>query len=194
MGDEEAGRRSIPERRDNLKYEVWYSNGLAGDEQVLAEFPSIAEAQQFVDAQEDGRTYSIRSVQTIPTVRWVNVTGLIFALLQSACTAVLAISGFRVLIGLSALAAAAGVNTPAKGFHQDAIRIPMMLLALLGALANLYSVWRVRSLRARPAAQWRVQPVSREKLRSERLQIALAIVTLVLLAAEWTTHSRLHHG
>jgi hypothetical protein len=194
MGDEEAGRRSIPERRDNLKYEVWYSNGLAGDEQVLAEFPSIAEAQQFVDAQEDGRTYSIRSVQTIPTVRWVNVTGLIFALLQSACTAVLAISGFRVLIGLSALAAAAGVNTPAKGFHQDAIRIPMMLLALLGALANLYSVWRVRSLRARPAAQWRVQPVSREKLRSERLQIALAIVTMVLLAAEWTTHSRLHHG
>ena len=194
MGDEEAGRRSIPERRDNLKYEVWYSNGLAGDEQVLAEFPSIAEAQQFVDAQEDGRTYSIRSVQTIPTVRWVNVTGLIFALLQSACTAVLAISGFRVLIGLSALAAAAGVNTPAKGFHQDAIRIPMMLLALLGVLANLYSVWRVRSLRARPAAQWRVQPVSREKLRSERLQIALAIVTLVLLAAEWTTHSRLHHG
>ena len=127
-------------------------------------------------------------------VWWVNLGGFLFALLQSACTAVLAISGFRVLIGLSALAAAAGVNTPAKGFHQDAIRIPMMLLALLGALANLYSVWRVRSLRARPAAQWRVQPVSREKLRSERLQIALAIVTLVLLAAEWTTHSRLHHG
>lgn len=127
-------------------------------------------------------------------VRWVNLGSFLFALLQSACAAVLAISGFRVLIGLSALAAAAGVNTPAKGFHQDAIRIPMMLLALLGALANLYSVWRVRSLRARPAAQWRVQPVSREKLRSERLQIALAIVTLVLLAAEWTTHPMLHRG
>jgi hypothetical protein len=127
-------------------------------------------------------------------VRWVNVGGFLFALLQSACTAVLAISGFRVLIGLSALAAAAGVNTPAKGFHQDAIRIPMMLLALLGALANLYSVWRVRSLRARPAAQWRVQSVSREKVRSERLQIVLAIVTLVLLAAEWTTHPMLHRG
>jgi hypothetical protein len=127
-------------------------------------------------------------------VRWVNLGGFLFALLQSACTAVLAISGFRVLIGLSALAAAAGVNTPAKGFHQDAIRIPMMLLALLGALANLYSVWRVRSLRARPAAQWRARPVSREKVRSERLQIALAVVTLVLLAAEWITHPMLHHG
>src|SRR5205085_3804789 len=45
---------------------------------------------------------------------------------------------------------------PAKGFHKDAIRIPMMILALVGALANLYSVWRVRSLRARPAAQWKI--------------------------------------
>ena len=127
-------------------------------------------------------------------VRWVNVGSFLFALLQSACAAVLAISGFRVLIGLTALAAAAGVNAPAKGFHQDMIRIPMMWLALLGAVANLYTVWRVRSLRARPAARWRVRPVSREKLRSERWQIALAIVTLVLLAAEWMTHPMLHRA
>ncbi len=125
-------------------------------------------------------------------VRWANVGGFLFALLQSACAAVIAISGFRVLIGLSALAAAAGIHAPAKGFHQDAIRIPMMSLALVGALANLYSVWRVRSLRAKPAAQWRVQPVSTAKLRSERFQIVLSIVTLVLLAAEWITHPMVH--
>jgi hypothetical protein len=125
-------------------------------------------------------------------VRWANAGSILFALLQSACAAVLAISGFRVLIGLGALAAAAGVDAPAKGFHQDAIRIPMMFLALVGALANLYSVWRVRSLRARPAAQWRVQPVSRKKIRSEWVQVALAVATLVLLAAEWITHPMLH--
>jgi hypothetical protein len=124
--------------------------------------------------------------------RWANVGGFLFALLQSACTAVLAISGFRALIGLGALAAAAGINAPAKGFHQDAIRIPMLWLALVGALANLYSVWRVRSLRARPSAQWRVQPVSKDKLRSERLQIVLAIVTMALVVAEWFTHPMMH--
>jgi len=127
-------------------------------------------------------------------VRWANAGSFLFALLQSACTAVLAISGFRVLIGLSALAAAAGVHAPAKGFHQDAVRIPMLWLALVGALANLYSVWRVRSLRARPAAQWRVQPVAKEKLRSERLQIVLAIVTLILVVVEWATHPLLHRS
>ena len=125
-------------------------------------------------------------------LRWANVGSFLFVLLQSACTAVMAISGFRVLIGLGALAAASGVYGPAKGFHQDAIRIPMMILALVGALANLYSVWRVRSLRSRPASQWRVHPVSRTKLRSERFQVALAVVTLILLAAEWTTHSVIH--
>ncbi len=125
-------------------------------------------------------------------LRWANVGSFLFVLLQSACTAVLAISGFRVLIGLGALAAASGVYAPARGFHQDAIRIPMMILALIGALANLYSVWRVRSLRARAASSWRVQPVSSSKLRSERLQIGLAILTLVLLAGEWITHPMLH--
>lgn len=125
---------------------------------------------------------------------WINATGLMFAILQSACAAVLAVSGFRVLIGLSSLAIAAGTSAPAKGFHADAIRIPMMLLALIGALANLYMLWRVRSLRSRPASQWRVQPLSPAKKRSERLQFALAILTLLVLAAEWITHPMMHHG
>jgi hypothetical protein len=126
-------------------------------------------------------------------LRWANIGSVSFALLQSLCTAVLAVSGFRVLIGLSALAAATGVFTPLRRWHQDAIRIPMMALALVGALANLYAIWRVRSLRARPAAQWRVQPVAREKLRSEQWQIALATVTLILLAVESILHWWVHH-
>lgn len=127
--------------------------------------------------------------------RWVvGWTSLAFALLQSACTAVIAISGIRVAIGLSALAAAAGVNAPAKGFHADAIRIPMMIIALAGSLLNLYVIWHIRRLRTRPAAQWRLKPPDAAKLRSERLQIALSIITLALLAAEGITHPMLHRA
>lgn len=124
--------------------------------------------------------------------RVLSWSGVLFAILQSACTAVIAISGLRVAIGLSALAAAAGIHAPARGFHKDAIRIPMMLLALLGALINLYVIWKTRRLRSKPAAQWRVQPVTKRKLNSERFQIALAILTLLLLAAEWITHPMVH--
>src|SRR5216684_7179698 len=97
-------------------------------------------------------------------------SAFLFAALQSACTAVMAISGLRVAIGLSALAAAAGIHAPARGFHQGAIRIPMMVLAFLGAVINLYVVWKVHHLRKNPASQWRQQPVTKKKLNSERFQ------------------------
>ena len=126
-------------------------------------------------------------------VTFFNWSSLIFAILQSACTAVIAISGIRVAIGLSALAAAAGIHAPARGFHQDAIRIPMMVLAFFGAVLNLYVIGKVRRLRSKPAAQWRQQPVSKKKLNSERFQIALSILTLLFLAAEWITHPMVHH-
>ena len=52
-----------------------------------------------------------------------------FALLQSACTFFIAISGLRLLIGISSLAfAAAGLHLVDR-LHVDLIRIPMVLLA-----------------------------------------------------------------
>src|SRR5260370_14717279 len=83
----------------------------------------------------------------------LNWSSIVFAIVQSACTAVIAISGLRVAIGLSALAAAAGIHAPARGFHQDAIRIPMMALAFLGSVINLFVAWKVRHLRSKPASQ-----------------------------------------
>jgi hypothetical protein len=123
----------------------------------------------------------------------VSATSLFFIVLQSACTAVIAISGVRVVIGLSALAEATiGIHAPAHGFHQDAIRIPMMIAATAGSLINLYVVWRIRRLRSRPSSQWRVKEVTPKQRRSEMLQILLAIVTLILVAAEWITHPMVH--
>jgi hypothetical protein len=122
----------------------------------------------------------------------VGATSFLFILLQSACTAVMAISGIRLLIGLGALAAAAGVGHPATGFHADAIRIPMMVIAVGGSLINLYVIWRIRSLRARPSSQWRKKPVTAKQKRAELIQIGLAVLTLLLVAAEWVSHQIIH--
>jgi hypothetical protein len=123
----------------------------------------------------------------------VSATSFLFVLLQSACTAVIAISGVRVAIGVSALAEATiGIHAPAGGFHRDSIRIPMMILATIGALVNLYVIWRIRSLRARPSSQWRVKPATPKQRRAEVFQIALAIVTLLLVVGEWITHPMVH--
>jgi hypothetical protein len=125
-------------------------------------------------------------------MRVVSGASFLFALLQSLCTAVLTLSGIRVAIGLSALAAASGIYAPAKGFHQDAIRIPMLILASVGAIVNLAVLAWIWHLRKRPSAQWRRREISRKERRSERLQVALAIVTLVLVGLETWTHPMVH--
>lgn len=125
-------------------------------------------------------------------MRVLSGASFLLALLQSLCTAVLAISGVRVAIGLTALAAASGIYAPARGWHQDAIRIPMLILATVGAVVNLGVLAWIWHLRSRPSAQWRKREISRKERRSERLQVALAIVTLILVGLETWTHPMVH--
>lgn len=119
-------------------------------------------------------------------------SSFVFAILQSICTAFVAISGLRLVIGLSSLASALGARIPGS-LHANWIRIPMVLLALAGSLINLYAVWRIRRLRHRPASQWRMKPVPPARLRSENLQILLATATLALLFVEEVLHLVIHH-
>jgi hypothetical protein len=58
---------------------------------------------------------------------------------------------------------------------------------------NLYAIGRIRRLRQRPAAQWRMQPTPASKLRSENLQIVVALATLTLLFVEEFLHIVQHH-
>jgi hypothetical protein len=124
---------------------------------------------------------------------WViGVTSILFILLQSACAAVMAISGLRFLIGISSLAFAASGAKFLSSIHGSAVRIPMEFLAVAGSAINLYVIWRIRSLRARPASQWRLEGAPSEKKRTESIQIALAVLTLLLVVVEWIIHIVLH--
>jgi hypothetical protein len=115
------------------------------------------------------------------------------ALLQSLCTAILTINGIRTGIGLAALAAGS-IATPLLSFHRDSIRIPMLSIAVLGAVVNLAVLGWIWHLRSRPESQWRRQQITKKQRRSERLQVALAILTLVLVALEMWTHPIVNHG
>lgn len=125
-------------------------------------------------------------------LRTLGGVSLAMAILQSLCTAVFVVSGLRLAIGLTALAAVSGIYAPARGFHQDAIRIPMLIFATVGSVVNLAVLAWIWHLRARPSAQWRKQPISPKQKRSERLQVALAVMTLLLVALETWTHTRIH--
>src|SRR6266852_6935196 len=159
--------------------------------EILQGYKMVEQTQGPPELAQDGAEVSSPKTALVSTklLKW---SPIVFSILQSACTAVMAISGLRVAIGLSALAAAAGIHAPARGFHQDAIRIPMMVLAFLGAVINLFVIWKVRNLRSKPSSQWRQQPLTKKKLYSERFQMVLSVLTLLLLAAEWLTHPIVH--
>jgi len=121
----------------------------------------------------------------------VSAASVAMALLQSLCTAVLTVNSIRVGIGLAALAAGS-IAAPLVPLHRDAIRIPMLVIAAGGAVLNLLVLAWVWRLRARPEAQWRRRELTKKQRLSERLQVVMALLTLVLVGAEMWTHAIIH--
>ena len=122
----------------------------------------------------------------------VSGASLLIAILQSICTAFLTINGIRLAIGLTAFVLAGSLIGPIRWFHQDAIRIPMLIIATVGAVADLAVLWWTRHLRNQPAAQWRRREMSSGERRSRGLQITLALVTLLLVSTEAWEHHKIH--
>ena len=120
-------------------------------------------------------------------------SSLLFAVLQSVCSFFVALDGLRLLIGVGALASIVGVGQQWDRLHTDWIRMPMVGLALVGAMLNLTVLLHVRHLRSRPAAQWRRSPLTPRKMRMERVQFFLSLITLALVAVEEISHWHTFH-
>jgi hypothetical protein len=115
-------------------------------------------------------------------------SGFFFALLQSVCTFFAAANSLRFAVGLGSVVLSASAGAMVDRFHADALRVPMIGLALVGSLLNLGILAQVRRLRHRSASQWRQQLPSPRKLRMERIQMVLSVATLVLIAVEESLH------
>jgi hypothetical protein len=133
------------------------------------------------------------STVSLPSTRskWSGFSSIFFAVVQSVCSAFVALSAVRLLISAAAFGSAVGALKIADKLHVDPICVPMMILALLGALFNLIALWQVRRLRWRSVSDWRQKTLSSKRKLSERLQFGLSVLTLVLLAVEYYFHLKL---
>jgi hypothetical protein len=126
----------------------------------------------------------------------LSVTGssLLFSVLQSVCTAVVALNSVRLAIGIGSLAMTTGLGAALEHFHQITwLRVTLLVGALSGSILTLGIVLRAVRLRNRPAARWRLRPMSSKQKRMELLQVSLSLVTLLLLVVEEYLHFRLCH-
>ncbi|MGD0547682.1 MAG: hypothetical protein ABR991_07610, partial [Terracidiphilus sp.] len=108
------------------------------------------------------------------------------------CALALALASAGALIGFSLLTAFSGLMRLAVDFHADWIRLPMIGIALTGALLNLWVLARLRRLRANPASAWRRHATDIKELRRERLQLSVALITIALVALEAGLHLHYH--
>ena len=133
------------------------------------------------------------SVDAAPSLA-VAGSSLLFSVLQSICTAVVALNSVRLAIGIGSLAMTTGLGAALEHFHQITwLRVTLLVGALSGSFLTLGIVLRTVRLRNRPAARWRLRPQSSKQKRMELVQISLSVVTLQLVVVEEYLHFRLCH-
>jgi hypothetical protein len=119
-------------------------------------------------------------------------SALCLAAVESICAAAVALSGVRVLLGMSSLIAATAAG-PAQGFHREALRVPILWASGIIAALNLLLLWNENRIRNNPAAHWRLQPFTPKQRRQRWIQLATSIGALLLILAEVVTHPWFHH-
>jgi hypothetical protein len=124
--------------------------------------------------------------------RFLTVGSLGFAIVQGVCAMAVFISGVSTALGLSTLAAATAAG-PATGLHANRFRIPMLVLAGLGAVVNLVLLWNAERMRKSPSARWRMRPLTRKERWEKWIQFGASVLTLLLIAGELIAHPLFHH-
>jgi len=109
---------------------------------------------------------------------------VVFAILESICVFLIGLSKTGILVGVSSLLAA----EKASNFHSEKFRLPILLVAVVGSVANLYSVWNFHRLRSASAASWRRRPLTKQQRVKNVALISLSFAALLLVAAEIFVH------
>jgi adenylate cyclase len=123
--------------------------------------------------------------------RGISLGAALFAILGAPCAAIALVGPLAVLLGLGSAFAALSTNVLAV-LDTDPIRIPLMVLAALGAAANLYTVWHGLRVRARAAAEHRFVALTRQERRRAFAVVALAGLTFLSILFELVAHAYLH--
>jgi len=113
---------------------------------------------------------------------------LFLATVEAVCVFVVSANGVAALVGSSGIVLAEG----ARIFHQAAIRLPLLGLATVVAVFNLWMLLKVWRLRRASAAQGPMRPLATSERRQMALIAVLSTLTLLLVGAELFVHHKLH--
>jgi hypothetical protein len=111
-------------------------------------------------------------------------------LFQTGC----AIFVFANRISILTTGAATGMVLGASWLHSEPVRLPLLALATIGSVFNLFVLSNARRLRRKPEAQWRIKPLRfRDKLRNGIVYSA-SVLTLFMVISELVLHPSTYPG
>ena len=114
---------------------------------------------------------------------------IIFGILGAPCAVATLIGPLAVALGFGGLFGLAG----ALAFlDQNIIRVPILLVATLAALANLYTLWRARKLRLESKVPEHLQVMTSLEKRRTTLVLTASVLTLAIVLFEVIAHIILH--
>jgi class 3 adenylate cyclase len=119
----------------------------------------------------------------------ISLGALIFGILGAPCAVTTLISPLAVTLGAGGLF---GLSAVLAFLDQSAIRIPVLVLTTLAALANLYTLWHARKLRSEEKVAAHLKTMTNLEKRRTLFVLGAALLTLAIVAFEVVAHIKLH--
>jgi hypothetical protein len=114
---------------------------------------------------------------------------IIFGILGAPCAVATLIGPLAVALGVGGLFGLAGALTL---LDQSIIRLPVLVLATLAALANLYTLRQARKLRIESRVPEHLKTMTTLEKRRTRFVLTASIVTFAVVVFEVIAHILLH--
>lgn len=136
-----------------------------------------------------GDTRPANDLLTTPLRERTSLGAVIFGVLGAPCAISTLIGPLAVALGASGLF---GLTAALVFLDQSVIRVPILILATLAAIANLYTLWHARNLRTEAKVGFHLAMMTTLEKRRTFFVLAASLATLGIVAFEIVAHIMLH--
>jgi hypothetical protein len=148
----------------------------------------MSSLHEMKELDPDSPSASVEQETSYPGTTRLVIPSLTAAVIQAICVFSIAANTVKVALGIGSVAAAGGSSF----LHSDPVRIPLMIMAVIGATVTLYVVWKGWRLRDLPSARWRKRPLSSAERWRIGAALASSILSWLLVIGEILAHRVLH--
>jgi hypothetical protein len=148
----------------------------------------MSSLHEMKELDPDSPSASVERETSHPATARLAIPSLTAAVIQAICVFSMAANTVKVALGIGSAAAAGG----ASFVHSDPVRIPLMIVAAMGATVTQYVVWKGWRLRNLPSARWRKRPLSSAERWRIGAALASSILSWLLVICEILAHRALH--